>query len=181
VTIAIGDKLPEATFKEKTADGMAETKVSDLFAGKKVVLFAVPGAFTPTCHLNHLPGYIENRDAILAKGVDEIAVVSVNDAFVMGAWEKATNGTGKLRYLSDWDASFTKAIGMGSRPLGRHAGYPLEALFDDCRGRHRYSAQYRGYTGTGRDLGCGRAARAALIYRKIRIPLRRPSGAPFWS
>ena len=112
MTIKIGDKLPEATFKEKTADGMTETKVSDLFAGKKVVLFAVPGAFTPTCHLNHLPGYLENRDAILAKGVDEIAVVSVNDAFVMGAWEKATNGTGKLRYLSDWDASFTKAIGM---------------------------------------------------------------------
>lgn len=112
MTISIGDKLPEATFKEKTEDGMAETKSSDLFAGKKVVLFAVPGAFTPTCHLNHLPGYIENRDAILAKGVDDIAVVSVNDAFVMGAWEKATNGTGKLRYLSDWDAGFTKAIGM---------------------------------------------------------------------
>jgi peroxiredoxin len=74
--------------------------------------FAVPGAFTPTCHLNHLPGYLENRDAILAKGVDDIAVISVNDAFVMAAWEKATNGAGKLRYLSDWDASFTKAIGM---------------------------------------------------------------------
>jgi peroxiredoxin len=112
VTIAIGDKLPEATFKETTADGMAETKVSDLFAGKKGGVFAVPGALRPTCHLNHLPGYLENRDAILAKGVDEIAVMSVNDAFVMAAWEKATNGTGKLRYLSDWDASFTKAIGM---------------------------------------------------------------------
>ncbi|PHR22954.1 MAG: peroxiredoxin [Hoeflea sp.] len=112
MTISIGDKLPDATFKEKTADGMTETTTSDLFAGKKVVLFAVPGAFTPTCHLNHLPGYLENRDAILAKGVDDIAVVSVNDAFVMGAWEKATNGTGKLRYLSDWDAGFTKAIGL---------------------------------------------------------------------
>lgn len=112
VTIGIGDKLPKATFKQMTADGMAEIKTSDLFAGKKVVVFGVPGAFTPTCHLNHLPGYLENRDAILAKGVDEIAVISVNDAFVMGAWEKATNGAGKLRYLSDWDASFTKAIGM---------------------------------------------------------------------
>jgi len=116
MTISIGDKLPDATFKEKTADGMAETTTSDLFAGKKVVLFAVPGAFTPTCHLNHLPGYLENRDAILAKGVDDIAVVSVNDAFVMGAWEKATNGTGKLRYLSDWDAGFTKAIGLEADP-----------------------------------------------------------------
>lgn len=112
MTIAIGDKLPEATFKQKTADGMAEVSTSEIFSGKKVVLFAVPGAFTPTCHLNHLPGYLENRDAIMAKGVDDIAVVSVNDAFVMGAWEKATNGSGKLRYLSDWDASFTKAIGM---------------------------------------------------------------------
>lgn len=112
MTISIGDKLPEATFREKTADGMTETKVSDFFAGRKIVLFGVPGAFTPTCHLNHVPGYIENHDAILAKGVDEIAVVSVNDAFVMGAWEKATNGAGKLRYLSDWDASFTKAIGL---------------------------------------------------------------------
>lgn len=112
MTIAIGDKLPDATFKETTADGMAEVKTGDLFGGKKVVVFAVPGAFTPTCHLNHLPGYLENRDAILARGVDEIAVISVNDAFVMAAWEKATHGSGKLRYLSDWDAGFTKAIGL---------------------------------------------------------------------
>ncbi|MCY0150536.1 peroxiredoxin [Hoeflea sp. G2-23] len=112
MTIATGDKLPDATFKETTADGMMEVTTADLFNGKKVVVFAVPGAFTPTCHLNHLPGYLENRDAILAKGVDEIAVISVNDAFVMAAWEKATNGTGKLRYLSDWNAEFTKAIGM---------------------------------------------------------------------
>lgn len=112
MTISVGDTLPEATFKETTSDGMSEVKSSDLFAGKKVVVFAVPGAFTPTCHLNHLPGYLENRDAILSKGVDDIAVISVNDAFVMAAWEKATNGAGKIRYLSDWDASFTKAIGM---------------------------------------------------------------------
>ncbi|WP_422373080.1 peroxiredoxin [Hoeflea sp.] len=112
MTISVGDTLPEATFKENTSDGMSEVKSGDLFAGKKVVVFAVPGAFTPTCHLNHLPGYLENRDAILAKGVDDIAVISVNDAFVMAAWEKATNGAGKIRYLSDWDASFTKAIGM---------------------------------------------------------------------
>ena len=112
MTISPGDKLPDATFKEKTPDGMNEVKTSDIFGGKKVVLFAVPGAFTPTCHLNHLPGYLENRDAILEKGVDEIAVVSVNDAFVMGAWATATGGVGKIRYLSDRDASFTKAIGL---------------------------------------------------------------------
>lgn len=112
MTISVGDRLPEATFKEKTADGMQEVTTSQIFAGKKVVLFAVPGAFTPTCHLNHLPGYLQNRDVILAKGVDEIAVVAVNDAFVMAAWADATGGRGKIRFLSDWNAAFTKAIGM---------------------------------------------------------------------
>lgn len=112
MTISVGEKLPEATFKEKAADGMRETKVSEIFPGRKVVLFAVPGAFTPTCHLNHLPGYLENRETILAKGVDEIAVLAVNDAHVMGAWASATGGEGKIRYLSDWNADFTKAIGM---------------------------------------------------------------------
>ena len=112
MSISVGDKLPEAKFKEKTSEGMQEVTTSDVFAGKKVVLFAVPGAFTPTCHLNHLPGYLDNRETILAKGADEIAVVAVNDAFVMSAWADATGGTGKIRFLSDWDASFTKAIGM---------------------------------------------------------------------
>ena len=112
MTISVGGKLPELTLKETTPQGMNEVSTSDIFAGKKVVLFAVPGAFTPTCHLNHLPGFLENRETILAKGVDEIAVISVNDAFVMGAWAGATGGEGKIRYLADWDAAFTKAIGM---------------------------------------------------------------------
>ena len=112
MTISVGDKLPKATFKERTSDGMEEVTTAELFGGKKVVLFAVPGAFTPTCHLNHLPGYLENRETILAKGADEIAVVAVNDAHVMSAWADATGGAGKIRYLSDWNADFTKAIGM---------------------------------------------------------------------
>lgn len=112
MTIQPGEKLPSATFKEKQADGPANVTTDELFAGKRVVLFAVPGAFTPTCSLNHLPGYLENRDAILSKGVDEIAVVSVNDHYVMGAWAKASGGEGKIRFLSDWDASFNKAIGL---------------------------------------------------------------------
>jgi peroxiredoxin len=98
--------------KEATPDGMNEVSTSDIFSGKKVVMFAVPGAFTPTCHLNHLPGYLENRETILAKGIDEIAVISVNDGFVMDAWSKATGGAGKIRFLSDWDAAFTKAVGL---------------------------------------------------------------------
>lgn len=112
MTIALGDRLPEATFKEKTADGPVEVKTGDLFAGKKVVLFAVPGAFTPTCTLNHLPGYLENRDAILARGVDDIAVVAVNDWHVMGAWAQQSNALGKIHFLADFDASFTKAMGL---------------------------------------------------------------------
>ena len=112
MTIAIGDKLPAATFKEKTADGPVEISTDQLFAGKRVVLFAVPGAFTPTCSLNHLPGYLENRDAILAKGVDDIAVISVNDLHVMGAWAQSSGGMGKIHFLADWDGSFAKALGL---------------------------------------------------------------------
>ncbi|QLF69671.1 peroxiredoxin [Peteryoungia desertarenae] len=112
MTISIGEKLPSATFKEKTADGPVEVTTDSLFAGKKVVLFAVPGAFTPTCTLNHLPGYLENRDQILARGVDAIAVISVNDWHVMGAWAQQSGGMGKIHFLADWDASFTKAIGL---------------------------------------------------------------------
>lgn len=112
MTIAVGEKLPEAKFKEKTADGPVEVSTADLFSGKKVVLFAVPGAFTPTCTLNHLPGYLENRDAILARGVDDIAVVAVNDWHVMGAWAQQSNALGKIHFLADFDASFTKAMGL---------------------------------------------------------------------
>lgn len=122
MAIAVGEKLPEAKFKEKTPDGPIEVSTSDLFKGKKVVLFAVPGAFTPTCSLNHLPGYLENRDAILERGVDDIAVVSVNDWFVMGAWAEKAGGTGKIRFLSDWDASFTKAIGLDMDMSGAGLG-----------------------------------------------------------
>ncbi len=112
MTISVGDKLPAATFKEKTADGPVEISTDQLFSGKKVVLFAVPGAFTPTCSLNHLPGYLENRDAILARGIDDIAVIAVNDIHVMGAWATSSGGMGKIHFLSDWNAAFTTALGM---------------------------------------------------------------------
>lgn len=107
-----GDKLPEMDLMVMTEDGPAKTPSVDVFNGKKVVLFAVPGAFTPTCTLNHLPGYIENADAIKAKGIDEIAVVAVNDPFVVKAWAEQAGGEGKVTFLSDWDQAFTKAIGM---------------------------------------------------------------------
>ncbi|WP_417769703.1 peroxiredoxin [Stappia sp.] len=112
MTIQVGDKLPDTKFKTMTADGPAERSAADLFGGRTVVLFAVPGAFTPTCHNNHLPGFVEHADTILGKGVDEIAVVSVNDVFVMDAWAKASGAAGKVTFLADGSAEFAKAIGM---------------------------------------------------------------------
>jgi peroxiredoxin len=84
----------------------------DIFKGKKVVLFAVPGAFTPTCDRNHLPGFVQNADAIKAKGVDTIAVTGVNDVFVMNAWKKSSGAEGKVEFLADGGAAFAKAIGL---------------------------------------------------------------------
>jgi peroxiredoxin len=110
--ISIGEKLPEANFKTLTPDGAKELKTADIFAGKRVVLFAVPGAFTPGCTNNHLPGYLENHDAILARGVDTIAVVAVNDVHVMGAWARFTGGEGKILFLADGNGDFAKSIGL---------------------------------------------------------------------
>ncbi|MGN6585425.1 MAG: peroxiredoxin [Rhizobiaceae bacterium] len=112
MTIAVGDKLPDATLKTMTADGAKNMTTAEIFAGKKVVLFGVPGAFTPTCSNNHLPGYLENHDAIKAKGVDTVAVVAVNDHHVMGAWQKFTGGEGKILYLADGNGEFIKALGL---------------------------------------------------------------------
>ncbi|RUM97216.1 peroxiredoxin [Pseudaminobacter arsenicus] len=112
MTISVGDKLPEATFRTMTADGGKSLTTADVFSGKTVVLFGVPGAFTPTCSNNHLPGYLENHDAILASGVDTIAVVAVNDQFVMGAWANFTGGEGKLLYLADGNGDFVRAAGL---------------------------------------------------------------------
>jgi peroxiredoxin len=112
MTIKVGDKLPQATFRVMTADGPAAKTTDDIFKGRKVALFAVPGAFTPTCHKNHLPGYLARADEIKAKGVDAIAVTGVNDVFVMDAWAKATEGLGKIEFLSDGNADFAKEIGL---------------------------------------------------------------------
>jgi peroxiredoxin len=111
MTIQVGDRLPQATFRVMTADGPAAKTTDDIFKGRKVVLVAVPGAFTPTCHRNHLPGYVAKADEILQKGVDAIAVTSVNDVFVMDAWAKAS-GAGKVEFLADGNADFAKATGL---------------------------------------------------------------------
>jgi peroxiredoxin len=112
MTIAVGDRLPACTFKVRTADGLGDITTEELCAGKKVVLFAVPGAFTPTCSARHLPSFLEHLDALKAKGVATVACVAVNDAFVLDAWAKSQDAAGKVLMLSDGNATFTKAIGM---------------------------------------------------------------------
>jgi peroxiredoxin len=110
--IKVGDKLPEAKFRVMGPEGPAWKTTEEMFKGKKVVLFAVPGAFTPTCSNNHLPGFLKNADAIKAKGVDAIAVTGVNDVFVMEAWKKSTGAAGKIEFLADGNGDFAKALDM---------------------------------------------------------------------
>ncbi len=110
--IKVGDKLPTAKLRHMTAEGPKDITTDEIFKGKKVVLFAVPGAFTPTCSAKHLPGFVQNVAAIKAKGVDTIACVAVNDAFVMGAWGKAQSTDGKVEMLADGNATFTKELGL---------------------------------------------------------------------
>lgn len=112
MTIKIGDKLPMIDFKIMGPDGPELVLAKDLFPNKKIILFAVPGAFTPTCHNYHVPGFIDNLDILKSKGISEVGVISVNDIWVMDEWAKATNGKGKIHYLSDGGLEFTKAIGM---------------------------------------------------------------------
>ncbi len=112
MAIAVGERLPDATFKVRTPDGLKDMTTKDIFGGKRVVLFAVPGAFTPTCHAKHLPSYLEHHEALRAKGIDTVACVSVNDAFVLDAWGKAGGAGDRIMMLADGNATFTKAIGM---------------------------------------------------------------------
>ena len=112
MTIKVGDKLPDVTLRRLGEGGIDEVASGELTAGKKVVLFAVPGAFTPTCSEQHLPGFMQHADAIKAKGVDSVVCVTVNDPFVVGEWTKATGAGGKVDILSDGNAEFTKAVGL---------------------------------------------------------------------
>ena len=121
--IKVGDRLPNATFTVMTADGPKPATTDEIFKGKKVVLFAVPGAFTPTCHKNHLPGFVKNADAIKAKGVNTIAVTAVNDVFVMDAWKKDTGAAGKVdQFLADGSGNFAKALGLTADLIERGLG-----------------------------------------------------------
>lgn len=112
MSIKVGDKVPAVSLKTKTAEGIQEVKTDELFGGKTVVLFAVPGAFTPTCSAKHLPGYVTKAADLQGKGVDKIACLSVNDAFVMDAWGKDQKVGDNILMLADGNADFTKAMGL---------------------------------------------------------------------
>ena len=112
MTISVGDRLPEATLMTMTAEGPEKLTTQDVFAGKTVALFAVPGAFTPTCSAKHLPGYVEKAADIKGKGVDTIACLSVNDVFVMNAWAKDQNARDDVLMLADGNGDFASAIGL---------------------------------------------------------------------
>lgn len=112
MTISVGDKLPQSTLVKVTDNGPEQIDTATFFAGRKIALFAVPGAFTPTCSVKHLPGFVEKRDELAAKGVDEVACTAVNDPFVLGAWSKDGGAAGSVTMLSDGNGAFAKAAGL---------------------------------------------------------------------
>lgn len=112
MTISTGDTMPAGAFGVMTGEGPGQMTTDDLFSGKRVVLFSVPGAFTPTCSMNHLPGYVEQAQALADKGVDTVACMAVNDVFVMDAWGKSGNVGDKIVMLADGNGDYTKALGL---------------------------------------------------------------------
>ena len=112
MTIKVGDKLPETTFTVMGDEGPKQVSTADVFGGKKVALFAVPGAYTPTCHKQHMPGFVANSDQFKGKGIDAIACTSVNDIFVLTQWSKDSGADGKITMLADGSADFAKKIGL---------------------------------------------------------------------
>ena len=129
MTIKAGDRLPEGTLTEFIATEQAgctvgpnSFKVSEIAKGKKIIIFGLPGAFTPTCSAQHVPSYVKHIDQLKAKGVDEVWCVSVNDAFVMGAWAKDQKSEGKVRMMADGSGTFTKALGLELDLIGRGMG-----------------------------------------------------------
>lgn len=111
MTISVGDTIPQATLVKATAEGPNKVEAKDFFAGKKVAIFSVPGAYTPTCSAKHLPGFVDKADELKAKGIDEIACTAVNDAFVMAAWAK-DNGASDITMLADGNAEFAEKLGL---------------------------------------------------------------------
>ncbi len=122
MTVKVGDRVPSATLKTMGPEGPKNISTDELFKGKKVALFSVPGAFTPTCSAKHLPGFVKNADALKAKGVQEIVCMAVNDAFVMDAWGKSQSAEGKVTMVADGNADFAKALGLELDASGHGMG-----------------------------------------------------------
>lgn len=122
MSISVGDRLPEGKFQIMTAEGPKDISTNEIFPGKKVALFAVPGAFTPTCHLNHLPGYLRHLDAFKEKGVDIVACTAVNDVFVMNAWAESSGAKDKILFLADGNGNFARALGLDLDASGAGLG-----------------------------------------------------------
>ena len=127
MTIKVGDRLPDATFATMGANGPEKRKTSDVFAGRKVALFAVPGAYTPTCHKAHMPGFVDRFAELKAKGIDTIACTAVNDVFVMDSWAKDTGASGKITMLTDEGGAFAKACGLEIDLTGAGIGLGLRS------------------------------------------------------
>jgi glutaredoxin/glutathione-dependent peroxiredoxin len=122
VTITVGDRIPETTLFVPGDGGPQARTTDEIFSGRKIVLVGMPGAFTPTCHRNHLPGFVENRDVILEKGVDEIVVLTTNDAFVMGAWAEQSGAKDRILFVSDGNADFVRKAGLDFDGTARGMG-----------------------------------------------------------
>jgi glutaredoxin/glutathione-dependent peroxiredoxin len=134
MSISVGDRLPKATLVKAGADGPQPVDSEQYFAGRRIALFSVPGAFTPTCSARHLPGFVERADELRAKGVDEVACVAVNDAFVLQAWAEQSGASGKVTMLADGNGDFARALGLtmdGSRFGMGERGQRWSAIVDD--------------------------------------------------
>lgn len=135
MTISVGDTIPDVTLVKATKDGPEQVSSKDYFAGKKVALFSVPGAFTPTCSAKHLPGFVEKSDDLKSKGIDEIVGTAVNDAFVMGAWNR-DSGSDDITMLADGNAEFVEALGLTMDGSGfgmGKRGQRFSMVIDDAR------------------------------------------------
>lgn len=125
MALSVGDRIPDATLYLSGESGPEPKSARELFAGRRIVLVGMPGAFTPTCHRNHLPGFVENRDAILEKGIDEIFVLTTNDAYVMKAWAEASGAGSRILFVSDGNAEFVRKAGLDHDGSAR--GYGTQA------------------------------------------------------
>jgi len=134
--ITVGENIPNTSLKCITQDGLKDITVNEYFKNKKIVLFSVPGAFTPTCSAKHLPGFVEYENDIKSKGIDEIVCIAVNDAFVMQAWEKDQNSKGKVTMIADGNGDLTEALGLGfdgsSFGLGKR-GKRFAMIIENCK------------------------------------------------